>query len=101
MLFRSVKSDRISYTHRVLHPAPVSVVSAAQTFWSTLDLELVGNDKELNTLQHIGIDFRPQELTDYWHASVHTRNELDGVLVVRDHLFELLLFRTLLLFPDK
>ncbi len=25
-----VKSDRISYTHRVLHPEPVSVVSAAQ-----------------------------------------------------------------------
>ena len=50
-----VKSDRVSYTHRVLHPEPVSVVSAAQYLKTLADgyVNVDQNQRKVDIQQQI------------------------------------------------
>lgn len=50
-----VKSDRVSYTHRVLHPEPVSVVSAAQYLKTLADgyVNVNQNQRKVDIQQQI------------------------------------------------
>ena len=50
-----VKSDRVSYTHRVLHPEPVSVVSAAQYLKTLADgyVKVDQNQRKVDIQQQI------------------------------------------------